>query len=111
MGGLNQQGEMCFWRKITQYGKGGQWIYMPIESNSRFKMPAQDNLSLAYVDGDIFAVGSNHTIYVSRDQGISWKVVSTYALPADAQGTEYAMTADAQGNLWLVTNAGQIWKK
>ena len=111
MGGLNQQGEMCFWRKITQYGKGGQWIYMPIESNSRFKMPAQDNLSLAYVNGEIFAVGSNHTIYVSRDQGISWKVVSTYALPADAQGTEYAMTADTQGNLWLVTNAGQIWKK
>jgi photosystem II stability/assembly factor-like uncharacterized protein len=74
-------------------------------------MPAQSNLSMAYVGGDIYATGSGLIIYVSRDQGITWKIVSSYELPSDAQGTEYVMTADTQGNLWLVTNAGQIWKK
>ena len=111
MGGLNQNGEMCFWRKIAQHNKGGKWVYIPVESNNRFTMPAQNNLSMAYAGGDIYAVGDNLTIYVSRDKGITWKTVSNYALPSDAQGTQYAMTADAQGNLWLVTNAGQIWKK
>ena len=111
MGGLNQNGEMCFWRKIAQHNKGGKWVLIPIESNNRFMMPAQNNLSLAYAGGDIYAVGDKQTIYVSRDQGITWKTVSNYQLPSDAQGTEYAMTVDAQGNLWLVTNAGQIWKK
>ena len=111
MGGISQEGKMCFWRKICQKGKQGQWIYMPIEDNNRFTMPAQSNLSMAYIGGDIYAVGSNLTIYVSRDQGITWKIVSSYALPSDAQGTEYVMTADTKGNLWLVTNAGQIWKK
>ena len=111
MGGLNQNGEMCFWRKIAQHNKDGKWVYIPVESNNRFTMPAQNNLSMAYAGGDIYAVGDNLTIYVSRDKGITWKTVSNYALPSDAQGTQYAMTADAQGNLWLVTNAGQIWKK
>jgi hypothetical protein len=111
MGGINQEGSMCFWRKICQKGKEGQWVYMPIEDNNRFTMPAQSNLSMAYVGGDIYATGSGLTIYVSRDQGITWKIVSSYELPSDAQGTEYVITADTQGNLWLVTNAGQIWKK
>jgi len=110
MAGLNKEGEMCFWRKISQKDNAGKWVYMPIEGNNRFTMPAQNHLSMAYANGNIYAVGDNLTVYVSRDQGITWKVVSSYALPSSAQGSEYAMTVDAQGNLWLVTNAGQIWK-
>ena len=83
---------------------------MPIESNNRFTMPAQNHLSMAYVNGNIYAVGDNLIVYVSRDQGITWKEVSTYALPSSAQGSEYAMTVDSLGSLWLITNAGQIWK-
>lgn len=110
MAGLNQNGEMCFWRKISQKDNAGQWVYMPIESNNRFTMPAQNHLSMAYVNGNIYAVGDNLIVYVSRDQGITWKEVSTYALPSSAQGSEYAMTVDSLGSLWLITNAGQIWK-
>jgi hypothetical protein len=114
MAGTNQQGDVCFWRKVSQYGgdyKGGQWVYMPIEAGNYFVLPQQDNLSIAYVDKVLYALGSNKIVYTSRDQGLTWHQNSNYELPSDIQGTAFAMTADKQGNLWLVTNAGQVWKR
>ena len=114
MAGTNQQGDVCFWRKVSQYGgdyKGGQWVYMPIEAGNYFVLPQQNNLSIAYVDKVLYALGSNKIVYTSRDQGLTWHQNSNYELPSDIQGTAFAMTADKQGNLWLVTNAGQVWKR
>lgn len=114
MAGTNQEGSICLWRKVSQYGgdsKGGQWVFMPIESDNYFVLPQQNNLSLAYLDKTVYALGSNKTMYTSRDQGITWHPNSNYALPDDIQGTEFVMTVDTQGNLWLVTNAGQVWKR
>ena len=114
MAGTNKDGNICLWRKVSQYGgdsKGGQWVFMPIESDNYFVLPQQSNLSLAYLDKTVYALGSDKTVYTSRDQGITWHPNSNYALPDDIQGTEFVMTTDAQGNLWLVTNAGQVWKR
>lgn len=114
MAGTNQQGDVCLWRKVSQYGgdsKGGQWVFMPIESDNHFVLTQQNNLSLVYLDKTIYALGSDKTVYTSRDQGITWHPNSNYALPDDVQGTEFVMTSDSQGNLWLVTNGGQVWKR
>ena len=114
MAGTNKDGNICLWRKVSQYGgdsKGGQWVFMPIESDNYFVLPQQSNLSLAYLDKTVYALGSDKTVYTSRDQGITWHPNSNYALPDDIQGTEFVMTTDVQGNLWLVTNAGQVWKR
>lgn len=114
MAGTNKDGNICLWRKVSQYGgdsKGGQWVFMPIESDNYFVLPQQSNLSLAYLDKTVYALGSDKTVYTSRDQGITWHPNSNYALPDDIQGSEFVMTTDAQGNLWLVTNAGQVWKR
>jgi hypothetical protein len=114
MAGTNQQGDVCLWRKVSQYGgdsKGGQWVFMPIESDNHFVLTQQNNLSLVYLDKTIYALGSDKTVYTSRDQGITWHPNSNYALPDDVQGTKFVMTSDSQGNLWLVTNGGQVWKR
>ena len=84
---------------------------MPIEAGNYFVLPQQNNLSIAYVDKVLYALGSNKIVYTSRDQGLTWHQNSNYELPSDIQGTAFAMTADKQGNLWLVTNAGQVWKR
>ena len=108
-----REDEMVVWRKISQYGGntlGGRWIYMTVDDSSRYYLPRQKCISLAYYDGTVLAVGSKMVMMQSRDQGISWKQVSAYALPTGIEGTRICMTADARGRLWLATNEGELWQ-
>ena len=57
----------------------------------------------------VLAVGSNMEMLQSRDQGITWKTATTYALPSSLQGTRVAMAADNHDRLWLVTDSGEVW--
>ena len=49
-------------------------------------------------------------IYQSRDQGITWKLLADYALPARATGTTACLATDESERLWVVTDSGQIWQ-
>lgn len=102
------------WRKLSRYHAvgqpaEGQWVYMPIDFDNHYTLPRQEALSIACYNGIVLAVGSDMTMLQSRDQGITWKTATTYALPSALKGTRVAMTADAKGRLWLVTNAGEVW--
>lgn len=110
--GNDQQNEVRVWRKINQYGgpmKGGKWIYMTVDNNNPYVLPAQQGLSLAYYNNMVLALGSNKVMYQSADQGITWKKSSKYALPASLQGTTVSMATDRHNRLWLVTDAGEVW--
>ena len=111
--GLPQQDDepyMRLWRKISSTSDAGQWVFMPWDDINRYRLPRSDWYTLAYYDDAVLALGSDMTIYQSRDQGITWKKNSTYGLPDDLTGTQALMGTDADGRLWLVTNTGQVWK-
>lgn len=103
----------CTWRKLSGYAstaEKAQWVYMPLDDGNRRQLPYGDELSLAYYDGKVIALtASSHTVYVSRDQGITWQQSSDYALPAALQGTRVVMANDRSGRLWVVTDSGEVW--
>ena len=103
----------CTWRKLSGYAstaEKAQWVYMPLDDGNRGQLPYGDELSLAYYDGKVIALtASSHTVYVSRDQGITWQQSSDYALPAALQGTRVVMANDRSGRLWVVTDSGEVW--
>ena len=112
VGNSRQQADgMSQWRKISEQGEQGRWVYMPTDdSNSYYTLPRMNGLSMACYDGRVLAVGSGLKMFESRDQGVSWQVSATYALPTAFAGTAVAMTADSEGRLWLVSNNGDVWK-
>lgn len=102
------------WRKLSRYHRPGmvtegQWAYMPVDFDNKHTLPKQDGLSIAYYNGVVLAVGSNMEMLQSRDQGISWKATTTYALPSALRGTRVAMAADTKDRLWLATDEGELW--
>ena len=103
----------CVWRKLSCYATGadaGQWVYMPLDDANRQKLPAQAHLSLARYENVVLAVGDDLTVRQSRDQGITWPVTTTYALPATLQADRVSMANDTQGRLWLLTDSGELWQ-
>ena len=106
------------WRKLSRYydynhmseDTEGTWVYMTVDDNNHYTLPRMDGLSLAYYNKSVLAVGSNKQMLQSRDQGITWKPVSAYALPSDLEGSLLTMAADTKGRLWIVTDAGQVWQ-
>lgn len=111
--GTDKDDKMCFWREIYEHAKatkGGQWVHMPVDDNNRYTLPQQEGLSLVYYKGDILALGSNGIIYQTRDQGITWRASSNYALPSNVTGSRMSMCTDINGNLWVMTNTGELWQ-
>ena len=82
---------------------------MPVDGNNPYALPRQDYLSITYYNNNVLAVGSNMKLYQSRDQGITWKTSSTYALPSQIGGTRATIAADKLERLWLVTDNGEVW--
>lgn len=102
------------WRKLSRYhGDGqpteGKWVYMPFDGNNPYTLPRQEYLSMAYYNNNVLAVGSDMKLYQSRDQGITWKTSSPYALSEQMTGTRAAIAADSRDRLWLVTDTGELW--
>ena len=102
------------WRKLSRYHAEGQhtegrWVYMPVDGYNRYALPCQEYLSLTYYNNTLLAVGSDMTLMQSRDQGITWKKQSAYALPSQINGTRAAIAADNLNRLWLVTDSGELW--
>ena len=102
------------WRKIAEYAKHSspsKWVLIPIDSQGEFYLPKMEHLNVVNFNGVVLAIGNNKNIYVSRDQGITWKTTTNYTLP-DALGTNnlYATTDDS-GYLWLVgKDTGEVWR-
>ena len=100
------------WRKIIDTDSDNQWVYMPLAANNTYYLPmGQRYWLLPLADGTILAVTKGGMFYLSRDQGITWKVTTTFALPSGFNGNVADAVTDAEGTLWLVSEAsGTVWR-
>jgi hypothetical protein len=102
---------MTLWRKLADYDMEGQWVYMPWAEDNRYYLPRMDYVALAYFKNMVFAFCSDRNVYVSRDQGITWKTTSAYTLPKNIGTFNLTAFADDYGYLWLVGNdTGEVWR-
>ena len=102
------------WRKLSRYHATGMategiWVYMPVDGYNRYTLPRQEYLSITYLNDILLAVGSDMTLYQSRDQGITWKKASVYTLPSQITGSRVVIGADSLDRLWLLTDSGELW--
>lgn len=101
---------MRLWRKVSLDNGEGQWVFMPWDDTNRYRLPRAAWYSLAWHNGVLLALSSDLALYQSRDQGITWKTTTTYALPSKLSGTQALIGTDDAGSLWMVSNSGQVWK-
>lgn len=103
---------MAIWRKISQFegvGKGGKWVYMPLDELNPYQLPNNGVLSLAYYNNKVLAMNDGMVLLESRDQGITWKNSTDYAVPSNMTGTRVRMAATDKTGIWMLTNSGQLW--
>ena len=103
---------MVLWRKLVDYDRKGQWVYMPLDEENPYYLPKMDNISLVYYNNAVLAFGGDRKVYVSRDQGITWKTTSTYSFPDGfLAGHQFKVATDDEGYVWLTdVVSGQTWK-
>lgn len=99
-----------------------QWIYYSVTSGNPYTCPMLKNLNLLCYDSALMALGgtplrtgTGHTaldyLYVSRDNGVTWKTSDNTALPDDMPKGDVTVTAWADGEdyLWIVAGR-QVWR-
>ena len=72
---------MTIWRKLVDDDMDGRWAYMPLDEGNPYYLPLTDHVELVRYGEAVLAFCSNKKVYQSRDQGITWKETSLYALP------------------------------
>ena len=88
-----------------------KWVLVPLEDHNHYYLPKMENLNLVYYNGMVLAIGNDKKIYISRDQGITWKTDSKYALPTELGTSNVTATTDENGYLWLVgKDTGEVWR-
>lgn len=114
------------WRKVaemTESSNESKWVVVETDGYNNYLLPRLSSMALlAY--GDVkLAFGmagigacdetAFERIYVSRDQGITWKQDSSYAFPDDfdTEATAFAAAVDSQNHIWIVcAGSGQVWR-
>lgn len=101
------------WRKIAEYASGSapsKWVLLPVENYNTYALPWLEHINLLSYNGLILAIGNDGKIYQSRDQGLTWKVTSTYTLPEGLVSND--LSAWTVGDyIWLVGNdTGEAWR-
>jgi len=99
------------WRKISYYTEApekSQWVYMPNDPENKYTLPRQNGLSMAAFEGNVLAIGSDLTTYLSTDQGITWQKNTDYSVPAGMTGTKVKIV-EGDDCVWMVTDKGEVW--
>ena len=114
-GSSNKSDNACMvWRKVAEYSKNSipsKWVLIPLVDQGKYYLPKMENLNLVRFNGAVLAIGNDKTIYVSRDQGITWKTSSKYTLPEGLGTSNLSATTDDNGYLWLVgKDTGEVWR-
>lgn len=101
------------WRKIAEYASGSapsKWVLLPVENYNTYALPWLEHINLLSYNGLILAIGNDGKIYQSRDQGLTWKVTSTYTLPEGLVSNDLSAWTDGD-YIWLVGNdTGEAWR-
>ena len=114
--GTNDKNENAcvVWRKIAEYSKNSlpsKWVVIPFADQGAYYLPKMENLNLVRFNGHVLAIGNDNKIYVSRDQGITWKTSSKYTLPYELGTNNLNITTDDNGYLWLEgKDTGEVWR-
>lgn len=97
------------------------WSYFNVSPENRYACPRLSSLHIVRYDDVLLAMGrgsldgTTHqaldSIYVSHDNGITWKTDDVYVLPEEVRGTDAAMSAavDSDFYVWLVAGI-QVWR-
>jgi hypothetical protein len=103
-----------FWRKIVEkddQAPVAKWANMPIETERLYQLPKMDCLNLIWFNDNLYAIGNDGKIYKSRDQGITWRTTTDFALPKDLESYNVKVITDADGNLWILnSDSGRVWR-
>lgn len=115
VGTNDNNGTACVvWRKIAEYSKQSlpsKWVLIPETDQGQYYLPKMENLNMVLFNNAVLAIGNDSNIYVSRDQGITWKTSSKYTLPDGLGTTNLSAMTDEDGYLWLVGNdTGEVWR-
>ena len=102
------------WRKVAEYSSHSlpsKWVIIPLLDQGKYYLPKLDNLNIVRFNGNVLAIGNDKTIYVSRDQGLTWKTSSKYTLPDELGSTNLNVMTDDNGYLWLQgKDTGEVWR-
>lgn len=117
----NDTHAMVWGRGTRSATAAARWMYYEVSADNRYACPRLSPLELLCYDGCLLAFGGASiggtahealdAIYVSQDNGITWKSSGTYILPEGVRNTQSVITAatDGQNYLWLVTGS-QVWR-
>lgn len=101
------------WRKIAEYASGSapsKWVLLPVENYNTYALPWLEHINLLSYNGLILAIGNDGKIYQSRDQGLTWKVTSTYTLPEGLVSNDLSTWTDGE-YIWIMGNdTGEAWR-
>lgn len=113
------------WNKIEEYADNSEsHSWMPCNEPNGKRLPNMAGLSVAACGNALLAIGGRGSgqasaaayscIYVSRDNGLTWRADAGFYLPAAlvaAPPAVAAMAADADGFIWIVCGGtGQVWR-
>ena len=100
---------MVLWRKLVDDDGDGRWVYMPLADDNNYYLPKMDYVVLVPYANSVLAFGNNKKIYQSRDQGITWKTVTTpYLLSQKLVQPRFRVSVAVDDEL-LVGNRFRQW--
>lgn len=97
------------------------WTYFNVSPDNYYPCPRLKGLMLLHYGDVLLAVGRKSLdavsheafddMYVSQDNGITWKADGTYTLPEELAGQDVVSSAavDGASYLWIVAGA-QVWR-
>lgn len=112
------------WSKLflaKNAGSENPWMYYPVTADNIYPCPNLTNLSLIRYNDCIIAFGgkpvqgNRHAaydlLYVSHDNGITWKTDEEIVMPEEIKGSTECVvaTVDSDQFIWLV-NGSAVWK-
>jgi hypothetical protein len=109
------------WYTITSNRKQVATTWNHIPAVSGYQYPDWSNIATFAYNDEIIAFGNSSRsgnisddmthIYISKDNGITWKAGTTYTLPNELSGETgyFAATVDSQNFIWILKD-GRVWK-
>lgn len=121
MSGISEQNSRnsINWYKITSDDSdiNQDWMYIQITNDNGYAIPKFKDISSAYYNGKLYAIGIDSAkdeyryLYVSEDNGITWHAQrSKYPIPAGLKAAGgAAKMVSADGRLWIIQKDGNVW--
>lgn len=120
----NSDSNAVVWAKLTGETTGTvePWSFYVQENENKYQAPRLHNLTAFKYDGHIVALGGEgigacdkgefSDLYLSVDEGVTWKADTLYVLPEnlDCDKDVFAITADANNRIWIISGGeGKVW--